>query len=167
MPILGKRKYINDRIEKLINKLDMLGYDTTEVKKRYYGYEDEEEEQQNYYEQGPAYGGGLPYRDKINDVLQMIENLITQGQPNYYEDQQEYYDYNTQPTQPNNQQRASELSTRNDQNNPSIYYNRQPQEFKNNLMYQLNNPTPTQPIQQPAQQKSNQPAQPSNSFNLF
>lgn len=150
MPILGKRKYINDRIEKLINKLDMLGYDTTEVKKRYYGYEDEEE-----VEQGPAYGGGLPYRDKINDVLQMIENLITQGIPNYYEDQQEYYDYNTQPTQPNNQ--------RSDQNNSSIYYNRQPQEFKNNLMYQLNNPQPTQPTQQ----KSNQPAQPSTSFNLF
>lgn len=146
MPILGKRKYINDRIEKLINKLDMLGYDTTEVKKRYYGYEDEEEEQ-NYQEQGPAYGGGLPYRDKINDVLQMIENLITQGQPNYYEDQQEYYDYNTPQSQPSN---------------PSIYYNRQPQEFKNNLMYQLNNPQPTQPVQ-PTQQQT----KPSTSFNLF
>lgn len=165
MPILGKRKYINDRIEKLINKLDMLGYDTTEVKKRYYGYEDEEEEQQNYYEQGPAYGGGLPYRDKINDVLQMIENLINQGfnqrsdQQNYYEDQQEYYDYNTPQNQPAQQ------------NNSSIYYNRQPQEFKNNLMYQLNNPgnqpTINQRSDQPTQQKSNQPAQPSTSFNLF
>lgn len=157
MPILGKRKYINDRIEKLINKLDMLGYDTTEVKKRYYGYEDEEEEQQNYYEQGPAYGGGLPYRDKINDVLQMIENLINQGQPNYYEDQQEYYDYNTQPT---SNQTSNQTQT---MNNSSIYYNRQPQEFKNNLMYQLNNPTPTQP----AQQQNNQQSKPSTSFNLF
>lgn len=165
MPILGKRKYINDRIEKLINKLDMLGYDTTEVKKRYYGYEDEEEEQQNYYEQGPAYGGGLPYRDKINDVLQMIENLITQG-PNYYEDQQEYYDYNT----PGINQRSDQTQPQNNQqqSNPSIYYNRQPQEFKNNLMYQLNNPQTAQPgINQPTQQKSNQPAQPSTSFNLF
>lgn len=165
MPILGKRKYINDRIEKLINKLDMLGYDTTEVKKRYYDYEDEEEEQQNYYEQGPAYGGGLPYRDKINDVLQMIENLITQG-PNYYENQQEYYDYNTPGI---NQRRASELSTRSDQtqpqSNPSIYYSRQPQEFKNNLMYQLNNPQTTQPISQP--QNNQQQSKPSTSFNLF
>lgn len=161
MPILGKRKYINDRIEKLINKLDMLGYDTTEVKKRYYGYEDEEEEQQNYYEQ-PAYGGGLPYRDKINDVLQMIENLINQGQPNYYEDQQEYYDYNITGIN----QRSDQPTTNQPQtiNNPSIYYNRQPQEFKNNLMYQLNNPTPT--INQP--QTSNQSqSKPSTSFNLF
>lgn len=157
MPIIGKRKYINDRVEKLINKLDMLGYDTTEIKKRYYGYEDEEEEQ-------PSYGSGLPYRDKINDVLQMIENLINQGIPNYYEDPQDYYNYNTPPTM-------------NQQNDQNIYYTRQPQEFKNNLMYQLNTPQNTTKLpipQQQSNQRNDQPinqrsdqSKPSTNFNLF
>lgn len=70
MPILGKRKYINDRIEKLINKLDTLGYDTEYIKRRFY---DIQEETNDYSESS---GSILPYRNKINDVLKMIEEII-------------------------------------------------------------------------------------------
>lgn len=70
MPILGKRKYINDRIEKLINKLDTLGYDTEYIKRRFY---DIQEETNDYSESS---GSILPYRNKINDVLKMIEEVI-------------------------------------------------------------------------------------------
>lgn len=70
MPLLGKRKYINDRIEKLINKLDTLGYDTEYIKKRFY---DIQEEENDYSESS---GSILPYRNKINDVLKMIEEVI-------------------------------------------------------------------------------------------
>lgn len=73
MPLLGKRKYINDKIEKLINKLDLLGYDTTAIKNRYYDIE--QNEQENYISNGLC-GSILPYRNKINDVLRMIEELI-------------------------------------------------------------------------------------------
>jgi hypothetical protein len=80
MPILGKRKYINEKIEKLINKLDILGYDTQQIKKRFYNIPDEQpqtefaefEDDENYYSSGSL----LPYRNKINDVLKMIEELI-------------------------------------------------------------------------------------------
>jgi len=67
MPLLGKRKYINDRIEKLINKLDTLGYDTEYIKRRFYDIQEEEID---------SAGSILPYRNKINDVLRMIEELI-------------------------------------------------------------------------------------------
>jgi hypothetical protein len=73
MPLLGKRKYINDKIEKLINKLDLLGYDTTAIKNRYYDIE--QNEQEGYISNGLC-GSILPYRNKINDVLRMIEELI-------------------------------------------------------------------------------------------
>lgn len=69
MPILGKRKYINDRIEKLINKLDTLGYDTEYIKRRFYDIQEESD----YSESS---GSILPYRNKINDVLKMIEEVI-------------------------------------------------------------------------------------------
>lgn len=67
MPLLGKRKYINDRIEKLINKLDTLGYDTEYIKRRFYDIQEEDD-----YSSGSI----LPYRNKINDVLKMIEEII-------------------------------------------------------------------------------------------
>ena len=67
MPLLGKRKYINDRIEKLINKLDTLGYDTEYIKRRFYDIQEEEID---------GAGSILPYRNKINDVLKMIEEVI-------------------------------------------------------------------------------------------
>lgn len=85
MPLLGKRKYINDKIEKLINKLDTLGYDTTQIKRRFYDIEDEEEE-----ETYDSAGSLLPYRNKINETLKMIEELIMPG--NYFNNIQ-------QPTQ--------------------------------------------------------------------
>lgn len=80
MPILGKRKYINEKIEKLINKLDILGYDTTQIKKRFYNLQDEQpqtefpefEEEDGFYSSGSL----IPYRNKINDVLKMIEEII-------------------------------------------------------------------------------------------
>lgn len=71
MPLLGKRKYINKKIEELITKLDIMGYDTTDIKKRYYDIEEEDEPVEEY-----SAGSILPYRSKINDVLNMIENLI-------------------------------------------------------------------------------------------
>jgi hypothetical protein len=86
MPLLGKRKYINDKIEKLINKLDTLGYDTTQIKRRFYDIEDEEEE-----ETYDSAGSLLPYRNKINETLKMIEELIMPG--NYQQQQQQQQNY--------------------------------------------------------------------------
>lgn len=87
MPLLGKRKYINKKIEELITKLDIMGYDTTDIKKRYYDIEEEDEPVEEY-----SAGSILPYRSKINDVLNMIENLIN------YDNQNDNY-YQQQPTQ--------------------------------------------------------------------
>lgn len=69
MPLLGKRKYINEKIENMINKLDDLGYDTTEVKNRFYEIQEEQEDDESA-------GRMLPYRKKIDDVLNMIDKLI-------------------------------------------------------------------------------------------
>ena len=74
MPLLGKRKYINDKIEKLINKLDLLGYDTTAIKNRYYDIEQNDIYEQDDYSANGLCGSILPYRSKINDVLKMIIN---------------------------------------------------------------------------------------------
>lgn len=87
MPLLGKRKYINKKIEELITKLDIMGYDTTDIKKRYYDIE-EEDDNEEY-----SAGSILPYRSKINDVLNMIENLIN-PHDNYYQ-QSNQNDYST------------------------------------------------------------------------
>lgn len=89
MPLLGKRKYINKKIEELITKLDIMGYDTTDIKKRYYDIEEEDEPVEEY-----SAGSILPYRSKINDVLNMIENLIN---PHDNYQQQQYL-----PQAPNN-----------------------------------------------------------------
>lgn len=90
MPLLGKRKYINKKIEELITKLDIMGYDTTDIKKRYYDIEEEDEPVEEY-----SAGSILPYRSKINDVLNMIENLIN---PHEQSDQQQYLPQNDYST---------------------------------------------------------------------
>lgn len=148
MPILGKRKYINEKIEKLINKLDMLGYDTTEIKKRFYEYEEEPEQQINYDSENDfSYGrlnlGGLPYRDKINDTLKMIEELIIMPENNTQQEQPLNNIY--QPNQNN------DIMVRNNTTNLS-------NQFKNNLMNQIN---------KPQQQNTYTPPQQPQSFNLF
>lgn len=111
MPLLGKRKYINDKIEKLINKLDTLGYDTTQIKRRFYDIEDEEEE-----ETYDSAGSLLPYRNKINDTLKMIEELIMPG--NYQPTQQPPIQFKNdliervrQTQQPTQTQQNTNLST--------------------------------------------------------
>lgn len=82
MPLLGKRKYINEKIKKLINKLDVMGYDTEMIKRRFYDIEDDENEVNegnripDFGENILSSGSILSYRNKINDVLKMIENLI-------------------------------------------------------------------------------------------
>lgn len=91
MPLLGKRKYINKKIEELITKLDIMGYDTTDIKKRYYDTFEEDEPVEEY-----SAGSILPYRSKINDVLNMIENLIN-PHDNYNYQQTQYL-----PQAPNN-----------------------------------------------------------------
>lgn len=74
MPLLGKRKYINEKITELIKKLDELGYDTRRIKSRF--YETEEINEDN------SAGAILPYRKKINDVLNMIDNMINNDESN-------------------------------------------------------------------------------------
>lgn len=85
MPLLGKRKYINEKIEGMIDKLDKMGYDTREIKRRFYDLEDEqpatefpefEEDFKKSDLSEDSAGAILPYRSKINDVLKMIDELI-------------------------------------------------------------------------------------------
>ena len=137
MPLLGKRKYINKKIEELITKLDIMGYDTTDIKKRYYDIEEEDEPVEEY-----SAGSILPYRSKINDVLNMIENLIN-PHDNYQQSNQNdnYYQ------QPNN-----DYST-----------------FKDNLINTVKNDI-YQRQHLPAEQPSNnyqQKKKKNNSFSLF
>lgn len=118
MPLLGKRKYINKKIEELITKLDIMGYDTTDIKKRYYDIEEEDEPVEEY-----SAGSILPYRSKINDVLNMIENLIN-PQDNYYQRSDQQSNYQT----PNNDYSTFRNNLINTVKN-DIYNNQQP---KNN-----------------------------------
>ena len=126
MPLLGKRKYINKKIEELITKLDIMGYDTTDIKKRYYDIEEEDEPIEEY-----SAGSILPYRSKINDVLNMIENLINPHDNYYQQNNQQQYLPQTQylPTkQPNNDYSTFKDNLINTVKN-DIYNNQQP---KNN-----------------------------------
>ena len=83
MPLLGKRKYINEKIERMIEKLDNLGYDTEEIKDVFYEREHEtindlEPEDFNSLPMDEYSSGALlPYRNKINKTLKLIENLIS------------------------------------------------------------------------------------------
>lgn len=86
MPLLGKRKYINEKIEQIIEKLDNLGYDTEEIKDVFYEREHEttndlEPEEFNSLPMNEYSSGALlPYRNKINKTLKLIENLISTNQ---------------------------------------------------------------------------------------
>lgn len=88
MPLLGKRKYINEKIEQIIEKLDNLGYDTEEIKDVFYEREheatndldsvaDNNEEFNSLPMNEYSSGALLPYRNKINKTLKLIENLIS------------------------------------------------------------------------------------------
>lgn len=88
MPLLGKRKYINEKIEQIIEKLDNLGYDTEEIKDVFYEREhettndldsvaDNNEEFNSLPMDEYSSGALLPYRNKINKTLKLIENLIS------------------------------------------------------------------------------------------
>jgi hypothetical protein len=61
MSLFGKRKYIDEKIMKIINELDDMGYDTQDIKNVFYE---------------KSAGSILPYRNKINKVINMIERLI-------------------------------------------------------------------------------------------
>lgn len=150
MPLLGKRKYINKKIEDMINRLDIMGYDTTEIKKVYYDIEDEEDENDytgydnEYYNSA---GALLPYRSRINKTLDLIEEMIGQ---NYYDEQPSYYDV------------------------PQNYYDEQPdyQGFKNNVINtvkQNSNQTNNKPTINNVPQINNVPptTQTKNNFDLF
>lgn len=80
MPLLGKRKYINEKIEQLINKLDSLGYDTEEIKDVF--YERTHLEEQDDSLDDLSSGSLLPYRNRINETLSLIENLIKSNRNN-------------------------------------------------------------------------------------
>lgn len=80
MPLLGKRKYINEKITELIKKLDDLGYDTRRIKSRF--YETEYKEETDEQDEENSAGAILPYRKKINDVLNMIDNIINNNESN-------------------------------------------------------------------------------------
>lgn len=94
MPLLGKRKYINEKIERMIEKLDNLGYDTEEIKDVFYEREtnqrsdhemindldsiaDNNEDFNSLPMDEYSSGALLPYRNKINKTLKLIENLIS------------------------------------------------------------------------------------------
>ena len=88
MPLLGKRKYINEKIERMIEKLDNLGYDTEEIKDVFYEREhetindldsvaDNNEKFNSLPMDEYSSGALLPYRNKINKTLKLIENLIS------------------------------------------------------------------------------------------
>lgn len=130
MPILGKRKYINEQIEKILNTLEEKGYDVTYIKNKWYDIipsTQTEDEFENSYE-GLSSGAILPYRKKVNEVLKMIEDLL---QPEAPKDINNYSNISeispmpsmpTIPTLPNNSSdikdilRNAILSNRSEQN---------------------------------------------------
>ena len=95
MPLLGKRKYINEKIEQIINKLDSLGYNTENIKDVFYEREENNinDEDENEYNSS---GSILPYRNKINKTLSLIEELIFKDSDNE-ETQNEMSNFNFIP----------------------------------------------------------------------
>ena len=141
--LLGKRKYINSRIDQMLDKLEAdYGFDAiAHIRQRWNPEMFEQQDQEymdnetspmdidpNYYSSGAL----LPYRSKVNDVLNMIEEFIGYSGP--------AVDSNPNYT------------------NPSVNTNivSRPQ-VQQQLTQQLNNPVPPAP-QAPA---NNQP------FSLF
>lgn len=92
--LLGKRKYINSRIDQMLDKLEAdYGFDAIAHIRQRWNPEMFEQQDQEYmdYETSPMdidpnyYSSGalLPYRSKVNDVLNMIEEFIGyQADPN-------------------------------------------------------------------------------------
>jgi len=76
MPLLGKRKYIDEKIGQLISKLDNLGYDTEEIKDVFYERTRQEQITEDDSLDDLSSGSILPYRNRINKTLSLIENLI-------------------------------------------------------------------------------------------
>lgn len=81
MPLLGKRKYINEQIEKILNKLEERGYNVTYIKNRWYDIVPTSTETIES-EEVLSSGAILPYRKKVNEVLKMIEDLLQPKAPN-------------------------------------------------------------------------------------
>lgn len=106
MPLLGKRRYINEKIENMINKLDDLGYDTTDIKNRFYEIQQEQEIDESA-------GRILPYRKKIDDVLNMIDKLVNGNEESLnYESNESYTEDNT--STPSKQFKQNLINTIND-----------------------------------------------------
>lgn len=99
MPLLGKRKYINEKIEQIINKLDSLGYNTENIKDVFYERSENEQNEENnitYEDEYNSSGSILPYRNKINKTLSLIEELIFKDSDNE-ETQNEMSNFNFIP----------------------------------------------------------------------
>lgn len=90
--LLGKRKYINSRIDQMLDKLEAdYGFDAIAHIRQRWNPEMFEQQDQEYmdYETSPMdidpnyYSSGalLPYRSKVNDVLNMIEEFIGYSGP--------------------------------------------------------------------------------------
>lgn len=90
--LLGKRKYINSRIDQMLDKLEAdYGFDAIAHIRQRWNPEMFEQSDQEYmdYETSPMdidpnyYSSGalLPYRSKVNDVLNMIEEFIDYSGP--------------------------------------------------------------------------------------
>lgn len=90
--LLGKRKYINSRIDQMLDKLEAdYGFDAIAHIRQRWNPEMFEQSDQEYmdYETSPMdidpnyYSSGalLPYRSKVNDVLNMIEEFIGYAGP--------------------------------------------------------------------------------------
>ena len=113
MPLLGKRKYINEQIEKILNTLEEKGYDITHIKNKWYDIvPSAQNEFENQYETEEVLSSGaiLPYRKKVNEVLKMIEDLLRPKEPTAP----------TAPTEPKDVNDYSQISPMPSmQNNPS------------------------------------------------
>lgn len=117
MPILGKRKYINEQIEKILNTLEEKGYDITYIKNKWYDIvpsAQTEDEFENHYETEEVLSSGaiLPYRKKVNEVLKMIEDILQFNNPkdiNNYSEISQISQISTMPTMPNNSSDIKEI----------------------------------------------------------
>lgn len=109
--LLGKRKYINRKLDEIKNKMIDLGWIQEDYTNEYI---DEDE-----YSSGAI----LPYRQEVNDKLDFYESIINQyAYPinnDYVEplQQTQYYNNNTKPTYYNN-------------NNTKPTYQYQPQQLQ-------------------------------------
>ena len=89
--LLGKRNYINKKLEEIKQRLINLGW-----------YEEPPSETEEYYDEEYEYmpmdsaGALLPYRDKVNKTLDWYESLV-EKYANYGYDNNYYDEYSYQP----------------------------------------------------------------------